>query len=132
MNPVISKIESLWQEGLPISAVRIERRGQATWLAVISVAAYLPHGEGDGSCGPGYKITVEPPPPGVALRGWERYPDQTVPLEGSEEQMHAIIVEIAKAGGAIDWARFDGESASYPHYLTKPNKWLPKKPGGAA
>jgi len=132
VNPIIEKIESLWQEGLPTSAVRIERRGAASWIASISVAAYMPYGESDGSCGPKYKITIEPPPPGVGLRGWERYPDQIVPLIGSEEQMHAMIVEVAKEGRAQDWARFDGEMETYPHFLTKPNRWLPKRLGGVA
>lgn len=132
MNPIIEKIVALWEEGLPTSAVRIERRGPALWIAVISVAAYVPLGEGDGSCGPAYKITIEPPPPGVGLRGWERYPDQLIELAGSEEQMHALIVAVAKEGHAQDWARFDGELESYPHFLTKPNRWLPKKLGGKA
>lgn len=131
MNPIIEKIEQLREEGLPVSAVRIERQ-KSGWLASISIPAYLPHGEGDGTCGAKYIITIDPPPPGVGLRGWERYPDQTVPLLGSEEQMHAMIVAVAREGGAIDWARFDGEADSYPHFLTKPNKWLPKKFGGSA
>lgn len=131
MNPIIARIEQLWAEGLPTSAVRIERRG-ARWIASLSIAAYIPHGEGDGSCGPRYKITIAPPPPGVGMRGWERYPDQIVEIEGSEEQMHAMIVSVAREGHAQDWARFDCELEGYPHFLTKPNRWLPKNLGGEA
>jgi len=132
VNPIIEKIEALWNEGLPTSAVRIERRGPASWIASISVAAYMPYGESDGSCGPKYQIAIEPPPPGVGLRGWERYPDQIVPLSGSEEQMLALIAAVAQEGLAQDWARFDGGAEGYPHFLAKPNRWLPKRLGGMA
>lgn len=131
MNPVIARIESLWEEGLPTSSVRVERRGPGSWSAVLSIAAYLPIGEGDGTCGK-YVVTIEPPPPGVLVHGWERYPDQVVELSGSEEQVEAVIVEIAREGRALDWARFDSDAPSYPHFVVKPNRWLPESLGGGA
>lgn len=123
MNPVLARIESLVAEGLPVSAVRVELRGRGRWRAFISIPAYLQLGEGDGSCGPGYSVEIAPPPPGVTLQGWERYPDQTVEFDGSEEVAEAVVREVATVGAADDWARFDGGGESYPHFVTKPNRW---------
>ncbi len=119
-NPVTQKLLELEAEGLRPASVSIERTGPSAWVAVISIASFIPLGEGDGSCGPGHTFAVVGPmPEGVALRGWERYPNQLVELAGSDEQMESVIRAVASRFGAVDCARFDAPHPSYPHFLAK-------------
>lgn len=47
-------------------------------------------------------------------------------LSGNDEQAEALIRDVAREGQAQDWAKFDGTTADYPRWLTKPNKWFTK------
>lgn len=64
-------------------------------------------------------------PEGVNVSELTRWPDQSTEIEGNEEQIEAMLYEAAQIGQAVDVARFTGDTPDYPHYLMKPNKWLP-------
>lgn len=126
-NPIIQRCEQLCRDGYSVSAITIMRAGPGRLQVNISRNNYFPLGEGGDL--PRHKVTVDLAnlPQGITARGFDRCPDDVMSLPGNDEQAEALIKELAEHGKAHDWARFDGETPDYPHWLTKPNKWFELK-----
>ena len=124
-NPITDKCIELYDEGYNISAVTIMRGNPGKLRVSISRNNFVPLGDGGDSL-PNHRVTIDRDklPDGVTLRGYDRCEDYIMELSGNDEQAAASIIDVAKYGKAIDWAKFDGDTADYPHWLTKPNKWL--------
>lgn len=126
-NPITARCEALHAEGYSVSAVMISNAGSGRLRVSISRPDYVPLGEG-GDC-ERHRITIDRKniPQGVGVSGYDRCEDDVIELLGNEEQAEALIRSVCADGRAQDWARFDGETADYPHWLTKPNKWRKSK-----
>lgn len=120
MNEVVARIEALAKEGCSVDSVRCERAGKGRWTVSIGINDMVPLGEGDDDT-----ITVDRSnlPDGISVFGLERPKDQIVDVRGSEEQMDAIMRDVAKVGESHDMVRIEGDEPSYPHFATKPLRW---------
>ena len=119
-NPLIAACESLYQEGLSVSAVSLSRIDRGQWRASISINTFMPGAEvGDNL--PHHKIALDKKnlPPGVSVTDWTRHPDHVFELRASDEGAEQLIRELAREGQAHDVVCFDGD-----RWLTKPNKWF--------
>jgi hypothetical protein len=129
INPLIAACESLYQEGLTVSAVFLERMAPGNWEARISINVYMPEDEiGDQYLPGGYKIKLDKKnlPKGVSCMDISRYPDKVFMVKASDEGAEALIKELAEVGQAIDFACFEQKELGTKRWLTKPNKWLKK------
>lgn len=118
MNPILEKAESLWTEGLPIRSITAHHRGPGRCGVQFVIELMLPLGESETS----NQCDV----PGIALMGWERYPDEWIEVSASEEGIEELMRQVAHAGGSVDLVRFDGALPQYPQFMTKPVKWYRK------
>ena len=128
LNPLIAACGSLYQEGLTVSAVFLERMAPGNWEARISINVYMPGDEIGGQNLSGYKIILDKKnlPKGVTCMDWSRHPDHVFMVKASDEGAEALIKELAHVGQAIDYAWFGAPSN---RWLTKPNKWFKKSKG---
>jgi len=116
MNPIIKFCKHLASEGLPITAVWAEPLAKNRYLVRASIPMMVPGAES----GEQLLVAQKEVPCNVTCSEWHRYPDQTMAVCANDEQIEAMISDLAKYGDAQDYARFeDGK------YLTKPNKWFP-------
>lgn len=119
MNPIIDFCNELAAAGLPISAVWAEPMAINRYTIRVSIPLMGPGPEwGDPL------VDQKEVPQGVKCTEFTRYPDQTREIIANDEQVEAMISELAKFGDAQDWAHFDDGK-----YITKPNKWF-KRIGG--
>lgn len=116
-NPIIEHCERAAAGGLHPSAVCIEMDAPRGLLVRVEYWDRVPLGEASD-------IGAADIPPGITMGGAEKMPADVLRLLGNAEQAEAIIRELAIVGEAHDWARVDGDTPDYPHYWTKPNKWL--------
>lgn len=123
INPIIDRCEALAAEGYSVSAVTIMRGRPGMLRVAISLATYLPLGEGGDLPHHVVRLNRDILPPGVTIGGLERAEDVVMDIPGGEEQAEALIRDVARVGLAQDWAQFGGPTPDYPHWLTKPNKW---------
>lgn len=122
MNPLAAKCMELYQEGYNVSSICISIDGSAL-KAIISLANYVPLGEGGELARHTVSIDMDKVPKGVSVSGFDRVEDVVLSLPGNAEQAEAMIIETAKEGQSKDWARVDGDTPDYPHWWTKPNAW---------
>jgi hypothetical protein len=123
-NPVLLRVRALAAEGWHPSSISIEREGER-WIAMIERLDFMRLGAG---CDPApigdYRIKIdhEQIPEGVSLLGLERLPAirLPLPLATCRDDVERWIDEIARAGGAPDYA-WIGERV-----VTKPIVWLPE------
>lgn len=121
---IIQKIEAMVLEGLKISSVYLEPEAPGKYVAVIGIANWLPLGEGGEM--PHHVITIDRAdlPAGISIQGGEKHQDERIELGVmNEEQAEALILDIARAGGAPDIAGFERQGMHGRAYLTKPTRW---------
>jgi hypothetical protein len=123
-NPIVAKCNELHAEGYRISAVSISLAGRGTLRVSISRPTFVPLGEGGKM--PMHNVTISSAdmPESVTLQGRDRCEDYIFELPGNAEQAEALIHGCAAIGLSLDVARFEGDTPDYPHWLTKPNKWM--------
>lgn len=125
INPIVKKCEALREEGYSVSAVTIRRTGENRLQVNISMNTFVPEAEGSDEIG-NYSVVIDRKnlPNGMTIGGFSRVPDEIMHLAGNEEQAEALIKEVATVGEACDFAKFNGDTPDYPHWLTKPDKWF--------
>ena len=132
MNDVIREVQRLHDEGWSIDQVRVEKQMVNRWLVTIGRNTMVPLGEG-GDCG-NYAMTIDRKnlPEEVSVQGFERPDDVLIVVFANEEQIEAIMRDLAKDGESYDLVRIGGEEPSYPHFATKLMAWNRKwvKVGG--
>jgi hypothetical protein len=111
MNPILSRCEALAAAGRHITAVGAEQRGDGVFEIRITLQDWATGDDLLAGAGGLIEMTVR-----------ERLPDVVFEVESTLEMLEDWIVEVAHAGEAIDWAKF--ERAGYRSWLTKPNKWV--------
>ncbi len=123
MNPILARVTALAAGGYHPTAIRVSAANRGRWTVTITLDDFDP----PGTTTDGIAQLRRELPPGVTLRGFERFPDDVTEIRGSAEAVESWLTEVARVGGAPDWARFDPvgkDVAGYPTYLTKPTKWL--------
>ena len=111
MNPILARCEALAQAGRHITAVGVDQRTESEFEARITLQDWC-SGEEWLAADKGI----------IKMRDMERLPAVVWTIEASVEMIEDWIIETARVGEAIDWAKF--ERPGYRHWLTKPNKWL--------
>lgn len=109
-NPLLLRCDALAAAGRHITAVTVTQQGETEHEARITLQDWASGDEllaGDGGV--------------ITLYTRERLPDVVWTLTATIEMIEDWIVELARVGEAIDWARFD--RPGYRRWLTKPNKW---------
>lgn len=114
-NPILAFVESLVDEGLHPSSVAADCI-DGIWQARVNCFDFCDDRESDGS-----RVNRDQVPPGIGVQGHVRWPDQTVLIAGNRGDMERWIGEVARVGGAPDWAIIgEGDNLTI---LTKPTKW---------
>lgn len=118
-NQALHFVLGLADEGYHPSNVIIDRESSGLFVVRVTLDDWAPHGEGCGNIE--VAIDRENLPEGITVRAIERFGDRSQLLSGceSEEVAETWIAEIAKVGGAPDYAKIGGTK-----WLTKPIEWL--------